>query len=108
MFVIFDEKRQRVPIKVWLEHAGQLEEECLQQALNLSYLPFVHKWVALMPDAHSGYGMPIGGVIAAPDVIIPNAVGVDIGCGVAYVETNIWKDELSREDYGLLVSRIMR
>ena len=59
-------------------------------------------------DAHSGYGMPIGGVIAAEDVIIPNAVGVDIGCGIAYVETNISKDELSREGYERLVNRIMR
>ena len=73
MFVIYDSKRQRVPIKVWLEHGGQLEEECFRQAMNLSNLPFVYKWVALMPDAHSGYGMPIGGVIAAEDVIIPNA-----------------------------------
>jgi tRNA-splicing ligase RtcB len=108
LFVIYDSKRQRVPIKVWLEHGGQLEEECFRQAMNLSNLPFVYKWVALMPDAHSGYGMPIGGVIAAEDVIIPNAVGVDIGCGIAYVETNISKDELSREGYERLVNRIMR
>ena len=108
LFVIYDRERQRVPIKVWLEHEGQLEAECLQQALNLSNLPFVHRWVALMPDAHSGYGMPIGGVVALEDVIIPNAVGVDIGCGVAYVETNISKDELSREEYEQLVNRIMR
>ena len=42
-----------------------------------------------MPDTHSGYGMPIGGVIAAEKVIIPNAVGVDIGCGMSFVQTNI-------------------
>ena len=42
-----------------------------------------------MPDTHAGMGMPIGGVIAAKDVVIPNAVGVDIGCGMAYVGTNI-------------------
>jgi tRNA-splicing ligase RtcB len=108
LFVIYDESRQRVPIKVWLEHKGQLEEECLQQALNLASLPFVYKWVALMPDAHSGYGMPIGGVIAAENVIIPNAVGVDIGCGVGFVETNISKEQLSKEEYEDLVRRIMR
>jgi tRNA-splicing ligase RtcB len=107
LFVIYDESRQRVPIKVWLEHKGQLEEECLQQALNLASLPFVYKWVALMPDAHSGYGMPIGGVIAAENVIIPNAVGVDIGCGVGFVETNISKEQLSKEEYEDLVRRIM-
>jgi tRNA-splicing ligase RtcB len=66
-----------------------LDENCLQQALNLAELPFIHKWVALMPDTHMGYGMPIGGVIAAKGTIIPNAVGVDIGCGVVFFKTNI-------------------
>ena len=42
-----------------------------------------------MPDTHAGMGMPIGGVIATKGVVIPNAVGVDIGCGMAYVGTNI-------------------
>lgn len=80
---------QRKPIKVWLESIDQLDENCLEQALNLADLPFIHKWVALMPDTHVGYGMPIGGVIAAKGVIIPNAVGVDIGCGMALLRTNI-------------------
>jgi len=108
MFVIYDKKKQRVPIKVWLQNIDQIEEGCLKQAINLSNLPFVHKWVALMPDTHQGYGMPIGGVIATEDVIIPNAVGVDIGCGMAFVETNIHKDEISTEEYKALVGQIMR
>ena len=66
-----------------------MDENCRQQALNLAELPFIHKWVALMPDTHMGYGMPIGGVIAARGTIIPNAVGVDIGCGVVFFTTNI-------------------
>ena len=45
-----------------------------------------------MPDTHAGMGMPIGGVIAADGVVIPNAVGVDIGCGMAYTETNIKRE----------------
>ncbi|MEN6350871.1 MAG: RtcB family protein [Syntrophomonas sp.] len=77
------------PIKVWLKDAGQLDDNCLEQALNLADLPFIHKWVALMPDTHMGYGMPIGGVISTRGVIIPNAVGVDIGCGMAFLRTNI-------------------
>lgn len=107
MFIIYDKTRQRVPIKVWLESEDQLEEQCLQQALNLSNLPFVYKWVALMPDTHSGYGMPIGGVIGTIDTIIPNAVGVDIGCGVAFVDTNIKADSISRIQYEEIVSQIM-
>lgn len=47
-----------------------------------------------MPDTHTGKGMPIGGVIAAKDVIIPNAVGVDIGCGIDYIPTNIRMEEI--------------
>lgn len=89
MFVIFKGKEQRVPIKVWLPGIEHLEEECLQQALNLSNLPFAFRHVALMPDTHTGYGMPIGGVLAAEGAIVPNAVGVDIGCGMGFIHTNV-------------------
>jgi tRNA-splicing ligase RtcB len=77
---------ERIPIKLWLDN---IEPEALQQAKNLANLPFAFKWVAVMPDAHSGYGMPIGGVLATNGVIIPNAVGVDIGCGMRAVRTDI-------------------
>ena len=88
MYVISNLENQRHPIKVWLPE-GALEEGCLEQARHLAELPFIHKWVALMPDTHQGMGMPIGGVIATEGVIIPNAVGVDIGCGMAFVQTGI-------------------
>ena len=94
MFVLYEKGRTKVPIKVWLEDERDLEESCREQAYHLSELPFLHKWVCLMPDTHAGKGMPIGGVIAAKDVIIPNAVGVDIGCGMAYTETNIQVEEI--------------
>ncbi len=94
MFVLFDKEQMRVPAKVWLREEKDLESSCMEQALHLSALPFLHKWVCLMPDTHAGKGMPIGGVIAARDVIIPNAVGVDIGCGMAYTETNIRLEEI--------------
>jgi tRNA-splicing ligase RtcB len=89
MFTIYRPEEQMWPIKVWLENAGQLDADCMRQAKNLSNLPFAYKWVALMPDTHSGFGMPIGGVIATRNVIIPNAVGVDIGCGMVFVQTDI-------------------
>ncbi len=88
MFVIYNDKT-KFPIKTWLSDMEQLEESCLEQAYHLSNLPFIHKWVCLMPDTHAGKGMPIGGVIAAKDVIIPNAVGVDIGCGMVFTATDI-------------------
>jgi len=70
---------ERIPIKIW---ADGVEEGVINQAKNLANLPFAFKHIALMPDAHTGYGMPIGGVLATKNVIIPNAVGVDIGCGM--------------------------
>ena len=76
----------RVPIFNWCENP---EEGAIEQAKDLAKLPFVFRHVALMPDTHQGYGMPIGGVIACEDVVIPNAVGVDIGCGMAAVKTNL-------------------
>ena len=85
----FKTKNMKVPVKVWLNDISELDENCHEQALHLSQLPFLHKWVSLMPDTHAGMGMPIGGVIATKNVIIPNAVGVDIGCGMAYVGTDI-------------------
>ncbi|HEX3047878.1 MAG TPA: RtcB family protein [Bacillota bacterium] len=89
MFVIYQQENQRVPVKVWLKEQSELEPECQGQAMHLANLPFAFKHVALMPDTHTGYGMPIGGVLATDGVIIPNAVGVDIGCGMGFVHTNI-------------------
>ncbi len=93
MFVIYNDKT-RFPIKAWLSGIERIEESCIAQAYNLSNLPFLHKWVCLMPDTHTGKGMPIGGVIATKDVIIPNAVGVDIGCGMVFVATDIKYEEI--------------
>jgi tRNA-splicing ligase RtcB (3'-phosphate/5'-hydroxy nucleic acid ligase) len=75
---------ERIPVKVWTD---DLEKGALDQALNLAKLPFAFKHIAIMPDGHQGYGMPIGGVMATEGVIVPNAVGVDIGCGMCAVES---------------------
>ncbi len=93
MFTLSDESR-KWPVRVWLEKKEDIEESCLLQASHLAELPFLHKWVCLMPDTHTGKGMPIGGVIAAKNVLIPNAVGVDIGCGMAWTGTNVKAEEL--------------
>ena len=83
MKVISTEKK---PIKMWL---NDIEDGALSQAKNLANLPFAFKHIAIMPDSHQGYGMPIGGVLATKGVIIPNAVGVDIGCGMCAVKTSL-------------------
>ena len=77
---------ERIPIKMWLD---EIEDNALAQAKNLANLKFAFKWVAIMPDSHSGYGMPIGGVLATEQVVSPNCVGVDIGCGMVAVKTSL-------------------
>lgn len=99
MFVLYNENT-RFPVKIWLEDESQLEANCLEQAYHLSQLPFLHKWVCLMPDTHAGKGMPIGGVIATKDVVIPNAVGVDIGCGMDFIPTNIRMEDIREVQTG--------
>ncbi|MGI4850630.1 MAG: RtcB family protein, partial [Janthinobacterium lividum] len=71
---------ERWPVKIW---ASLLEATAEAQALNLAKLPFIHKHVALMPDAHAGKGSTIGAVIATKGAIMPSCVGVDIGCGMS-------------------------
>lgn len=73
-------------IKSWCEAP---ENETIQQAENLARLPFAFKQICLMPDTHLGYGMPIGGILATKSVVVPNAVGVDIGCGMCAVRTDL-------------------
>ncbi len=80
---------ERLPIKLWLEDQRWMYDGALEQAKNLANLPFAYKWIAIMPDSHVGYGMPIGAVMATNNVIVPNAVGVDIGCGMVAVKTNL-------------------
>ena len=75
-----------MPVKSWCENC---EEGAVQQAVNLAHHPALVHHVALMPDAHQGYGMPIGGVVAADNAVIPAAVGVDIGCGMIATETDV-------------------
>ena len=76
----------KVPVFSW---CPEIEENAMAQIDNLARLPFVFNRVAVMSDCHSGYGMPIGGVLATKGVIIPNAVGVDIGCGMCAVKTSL-------------------
>lgn len=82
----------RVPIKVWTKDVDQAS---LDQLRNIAALPFVFRHVAAMPDVHLGIGATVGAVIATKGAVVPAAVGVDIGCGMAAVElTGLRADEL--------------
>jgi len=74
---MFVPRSEPAPWKQWGDIA--LEDSALMQMRNASLLPVAVRG-ALMPDAHTGYGLPIGGVLAVKDAVIPYAVGVDIAC----------------------------
>lgn len=94
---------ENVPIKLWLQ---EIDDGAMAQARNIANLPFVHSHIAVMPDAHQGYGMPIGGVMATEGVVIPNAVGVDIGCGMCAQQTSL--HSLDSDALRSLLSRIRK
>jgi tRNA-splicing ligase RtcB len=84
---------ERGLIKSWT-HGVQVEEAAKQQLRNLAALPFIYKHVACMPDVHWGMGATVGSVIATKGAIIPAAVGVDIGCGMAAQRTTLTASDL--------------
>ena len=77
-----------------LSWASTLEPGALEQAKRTAQMPFVVKPLALMADAHAGKGSTVGSVIATQGAIIPAAVGVDIGCGMIAVETDLTSHSL--------------
>ena len=83
---VLNEEFYRVPVFNW---CPDVEENAMRQVDNIAQLFFVHKRVVILPDCHLGYGMPIGGVVALKNVISPNMVGSDIGCGMIAVETSL-------------------
>jgi tRNA-splicing ligase RtcB len=82
-----------VPIKAWVKGVP-LEDAARQQLVNAAHLPFIHKWIAAMPDVHYGIGATVGSVIPTKGAIIPAAVGVDIGCGMMAVQTSLTANDL--------------
>src|SRR5690349_19302689 len=81
------------PIKAWTQGV-QFEAEAEAQLRRVAALPFIHKWVAVMPDVHAGIGATVGSVVATKGAIIPAAVGVDIGCGMMAVKTTLRASDL--------------
>lgn len=80
-------------VKAWTDGV-ELDDRALQQIQNVASMPFVHRHVAVMPDAHYGIGATVGTVIATKRAIVPAAVGKDIGCGMRAVKTNLTASDL--------------
>ena len=81
------------PIKGWVRGVP-LDDQAHAQLRNIAAIPFVGPWVAVMPDVHLGKGATVGSVIPTRGAIIPAAVGVDIGCGMAAVRTTLRAKDL--------------
>lgn len=80
-------------VKTWTKGVA-FEAEAAEQLKRTAALPFIHKWVAAMPDVHVGIGATVGSVIPTKGAIIPAAVGVDIGCGMMAQKTSLRASDL--------------
>jgi tRNA-splicing ligase RtcB (3'-phosphate/5'-hydroxy nucleic acid ligase) len=81
------------PIKMWTDGVP-VEQGAIEQLSKLARMPFIHNHVAVMPDCHQGIGATVGSVIATKGAVIPAAVGVDLGCGMVAVKTNLVASDL--------------
>jgi tRNA-splicing ligase RtcB len=84
---------KNVPIKAWIDGVG-VEDQARKQLINTASLPVVFHHVAVMPDVHFGMGATVGSVVPTEGAIIPAAVGVDIGCGMVAMQTDLSASQL--------------
>ncbi len=90
-----------LPVYAWTD-VDELDNETIKQLKNVEKIPCAYDHIVLMPDAHVGYGVPIGTVVALKNAVSPGMVGVDIGCGVRACET-----EITFKNIELLLERII-
>jgi tRNA-splicing ligase RtcB (3'-phosphate/5'-hydroxy nucleic acid ligase) len=92
-YEVFTPPEGGAPVKAWTRGVP-VEDAAKQQLLNIATLPFIYRWIAVMPDVHLGKGATVGSVIPTRKAIIPAAVGVDIGCGMMAVRTSLSPNDL--------------
>ncbi|MES2208176.1 MAG: RtcB family protein [Pseudomonadota bacterium] len=81
------------PIKMWTQGVP-VDEKAKDQLIKTASMPFIFKWLAVMPDVHVGKGSTIGSIVPTKGAIIPAAVGVDIGCGMMAARTSLTASDL--------------
>ncbi len=90
----------RVPARVYADEGlinKMQRDRTFKQLIGITFLPGIYKWAVALPDAHQGYGFPIGGVAATDfddGVISPGGVGYDINCGVRLLRTSLNKKDI--------------
>ncbi len=89
-----------LPIKMWTQGVP-VDDKAKAQLAKTASMPFVYKWLAVMPDVHVGKGSTIGSVIPTQGAIIPATVGVDLGCGMMAVRTSLTAADLPDNLFGL-------
>jgi tRNA-splicing ligase RtcB len=94
------EETSGAPLKLWTRGVP-VEDQAMAQLRNVAALPFIHGHVAAMPDVHWGLGATVGSVIPTLGAIVPAAVGVDIGCGMMAVRTELLAGHLPDDLAGL-------
>ncbi|MGB4333829.1 MAG: RtcB family protein [Chromatiaceae bacterium] len=93
------------PVKIWTD---EVDAYARAQLINVAKLPFIHHHVAAMPDIHGGIGATIGSVLATHQAIIPAAVGVDIGCGMAAVRLSLTANDIDEPALKKVFDQISR
>ena len=107
--IVYSPESARVHIKAWLDKEAYFNDTALvEQVERVASLPFIFHHVALAPDAHIGYGLPIGGIAACLDVVVPYFVGSDISCGMRFVKTNIKVADVTKETITKLIDAIKK
>jgi len=96
MYVI-KEENMKVPLKIF-STKGSIEESSIEQMKQVCSTPYVFHHVALMPDGHTGKGVSIGSVVATKNVIVPAIVGLDIGCGMTAIKSDLNLSDWDYED----------
>ncbi|MEO0322082.1 MAG: RtcB family protein [Myxococcota bacterium] len=92
-YEVFEAPERGKPVKAWVRGVD-VDDKALAQLHNIASLPFIHRWVAAMPDVHLGMGATVGSVIATKGAVVPAAVGVDIGCGMSAARTSLTASDL--------------
>lgn len=91
---ILDEHGGKHLVKMWEPDGYPFEQAAMNQINKLAVMPFIHRHVAVLPDAHMGIGSCVGTVIATKGAVIPAAVGVDIGCGMMAIRLSLFASDL--------------
>ena len=93
-------KGKNVDVHLW-SPVEEVESSALDQLKNIAALPWTFHHVAVMPDVHYGKGATVGSVVAMRNAVSPAAVGVDIGCGMGAVKTNLKAEDLPESLKGI-------